>query len=150
MQKKNKSPTDPYKKHPDSHFFPEEQAAQTEEYVDGVRNVSDKNESRCKHAAGVVREVDEDNGYKYSRLPLPRSVLNRCEVSFRAADEKREKASTEFFEDTGLMGLFCLHDRVLWLVNMHSAGENNSTLSLSCKPSSSTSLTTSMLAFFMT
>ncbi|KAJ7717766.1 hypothetical protein B0H14DRAFT_3521899 [Mycena olivaceomarginata] len=106
-QKKNKSPTDPYKKHPDSHFVSEEQAARTEEYIDGVRNVSDKNESRRKRAAGVVREVDEEDGYEYSRLPLPRSVLDGCEASFKAADEKREKASTE----------------VLWLVNMHSAGE---------------------------
>ncbi|KAJ7796379.1 hypothetical protein B0H14DRAFT_3494859 [Mycena olivaceomarginata] len=114
-QKKNKSPTDLYKKHPDSHFVSEEQAARTEEYVDGVRNVSDKNESRRKRAAGVVREVDKEDGYEYSRLPLPRSVLDGCEASFKVADEKREKASTEFFEDTGLMGLFCRHDRVLWL-----------------------------------
>ncbi|KAJ7718393.1 hypothetical protein B0H14DRAFT_3521703 [Mycena olivaceomarginata] len=111
------------KKQPTSHFVSEEQAARTEEYVDGVWNVSDKNESRRKRAAGVVREVDEEDGYEYSRLPLPRSVLDGCEASFKVADEKREKASTEFFEDTGLMGLFCRHDRVLWLVNMHSAGE---------------------------
>ncbi|KAJ6591791.1 hypothetical protein DFH09DRAFT_1073649 [Mycena vulgaris] len=58
--------------------------------------------------------------------PLPqkkRTVLDRYEASFKAADEKQEKASTEFFEDTAIMGLLCRHDRVLWLVNMHSAGE---------------------------
>ncbi|KAF8207303.1 hypothetical protein K438DRAFT_2084583 [Mycena galopus ATCC 62051] len=46
-----------------------------------------------------------------------------CEASFKAADEKREKASTEFFEDTALMALLCCHNHVLWLVNMHSVGE---------------------------
>ncbi|KAJ7872677.1 hypothetical protein B0H14DRAFT_3563287 [Mycena olivaceomarginata] len=54
---------------------------------------------------------------------LPRSVLNTCEASFKAADETRQKASSQFYSDTGLMALLCRHDRVLWLVNMHSAGE---------------------------
>jgi hypothetical protein len=54
---------------------------------------------------------------------VPRSALIECEASFKAADENREKASTKFFEDTGLMGLLCRHDRVLFLVNMQSAGE---------------------------
>ena len=33
------------------------------------------------------------------------------------------QASTQFFSDTGVMALLCRHDRVLWLVNMTSAGE---------------------------
>jgi hypothetical protein len=45
------------------------------------------------------------------------------QLDFKAADEKREKASTQFFSDTGLMALLCHHDRVLWLVNMTHAGE---------------------------
>ncbi|KAF8135243.1 hypothetical protein K438DRAFT_1911669 [Mycena galopus ATCC 62051] len=119
-QKKKKSPTDPPKQHPDTHFVSEEQARRTEAYVDSVRDTSDKSQDRRKR---VVREVDEDDDYEYERLPLPRSVYDACEASFKAADEKREKASTEFFEDTALMALLCRHDRVLWLVNMHSAGE---------------------------
>ncbi|KAF8197276.1 hypothetical protein K438DRAFT_1906137 [Mycena galopus ATCC 62051] len=85
-----------------------------------MRDTSDKSQDRRKW---VVREVDEDDGYEYERLPLPRSVYDVCEASFKAADKKREKASTEFFEDTALMALLCRHDRVLWLANMHSAGE---------------------------
>ncbi|KAJ7799048.1 hypothetical protein B0H14DRAFT_3491975 [Mycena olivaceomarginata] len=71
MQKKKKSARDPVKKHPDSLFIPEQQTARTEEYVDGVR--------------------DED-GYEHKDLLLPRSVLDGCEASFKAADEKREKS----------------------------------------------------------
>ncbi|EIN07536.1 hypothetical protein PUNSTDRAFT_33090, partial [Punctularia strigosozonata HHB-11173 SS5] len=56
-------------------------------------------------------------------LKVPNSVLDGCEASFKAADEQREKASTRFFDDTGLMALMCRHDRVLWLANMTSAGE---------------------------
>jgi hypothetical protein len=33
------------------------------------------------------------------------------------------QASTQFFSDTGVMALLCRHDRVLWLINMTSAGE---------------------------
>ena len=40
-----------------------------------------------------------------------------------SADEKRQKASIQYFSDTGLMSLLCRHDRVLWVVNMTSAGE---------------------------
>jgi hypothetical protein len=50
-------------------------------------------------------------------------VLDGCSESFVAADEKREKASTCFFADTGLMALLCHNDCVLWLINMTSAGE---------------------------
>ncbi|KAJ7821848.1 hypothetical protein B0H13DRAFT_2241700 [Mycena leptocephala] len=39
------------------------------------------------------------------------------------ADEKRMKSSTQFFDDTGLMGLNCRHDHLLFLVNMKTAGE---------------------------
>ncbi|KAJ7121193.1 hypothetical protein C8R44DRAFT_831780 [Mycena epipterygia] len=116
-QKKCKSPKDPPKAHPNTHFVPEDVAVQTEHYVDSVRNV--KKAKRPK--ATVEDEVEDD--YEHPELPLPCSVLDGCEASFKAADEKREKASTEFFEDTAIMALLCHHDRVLWLVNMHSAGE---------------------------
>ncbi|KAJ7895431.1 hypothetical protein B0H13DRAFT_1624347, partial [Mycena leptocephala] len=120
-QKKKKSPKDPPKYHPDTHFVPEDLAAKTEAYVDSVCNASDKNETRRKRQARDVEE--EEDGYDHKDLLLPRSILDRCEASFKAADEKREKASTEFFEDTGLMALLRRHDRVLWIVNMHLAGE---------------------------
>jgi hypothetical protein len=56
-------------------------------------------------------------------LKVADAVLQECSQSFKAADDRREKASTHFFSDTGLMALLCRHDRVLWLANMTSAGE---------------------------
>ncbi|KAF8078353.1 hypothetical protein FPV67DRAFT_1615717 [Lyophyllum atratum] len=56
-------------------------------------------------------------------MKVPNSALDSCHDSFKAADEKRVKASTKVFQDTGLMALICRHDRVLWLVNMTEAGE---------------------------
>jgi hypothetical protein len=56
-------------------------------------------------------------------MQVPTAVLDGCNDSFVAADERRMKASTLFFADTGLMALICRHDRVLWLVNMTSPGE---------------------------
>ncbi|KAJ7166575.1 hypothetical protein C8R43DRAFT_946120, partial [Mycena crocata] len=67
-------------------------------------------------------EEEEEDNYEIETQGAT-SVLDGCQSSFKAADEKREKASTKFFDDTGIMGLLCRHDRVLWLVNMRTAGE---------------------------
>lgn len=56
-------------------------------------------------------------------MKVPKSTLDGCQESFKAADEKRTKASTTFFADTGIMALLCRHDRVLFLANMKTAGE---------------------------
>jgi hypothetical protein len=68
------------------------------------------------------RVTEEEDGFEGS-MKVPTSVLNGCRDAFVAADEKRQKASTQFFSDTGLMALLCRHDQVLWLVNMSSTGE---------------------------
>ncbi|KAG2047005.1 hypothetical protein BDR06DRAFT_985353 [Suillus hirtellus] len=74
---------------------------------------------RCR--VWVSRAEGDKDHYEGMRVPV--SVLNRCGESFVAADEKREKASTHVFTDTGLMALLCRHDCVLWLANLTSAGE---------------------------
>ncbi|KAF7965098.1 hypothetical protein HWV62_45723, partial [Athelia sp. TMB] len=56
-------------------------------------------------------------------MSVPTSVLDDCGDSFIAADEKREKASTQFFADTGIMSLLCRHDHCLFAVNMTHKGE---------------------------
>ncbi|KAJ7770390.1 hypothetical protein B0H14DRAFT_3509277 [Mycena olivaceomarginata] len=109
-QKKKKSPRDPPKNHPDTHFIPEEQVVRTEAYVDGVRNVPHNSARTRKRRAGVQAVEEEEDGYEHERLLLPRSILDRCEASFKAANEKRQKASTEFFENIALMALHLPHD----------------------------------------
>ncbi|KAF8180298.1 hypothetical protein K438DRAFT_1603033 [Mycena galopus ATCC 62051] len=101
--------------HPDTHFVPEETAKKMDEHVENVRPAKP---SKAKQPR--VEEVAD--GYE-GDMKVPRSVLNECESSFKAADEKREAASTQFFDDTGIMALLCRHDRVLWMVNMRTAGE---------------------------
>jgi hypothetical protein len=73
-------------------------------------------------AAGRFAAKTSDDFFEQG-MTVPTSVLDNCHESFAAADEKRKKASTTFFTDTGLMALLCHHNRVLWLVNMTSAGE---------------------------
>jgi hypothetical protein len=75
-----------------------------------------------RHQARASRTGPEDDRYEEG-MRVPVSVLDGCGESFVAADEKREKASTHFFTDTGLMALLYRHDRVLWIVNLTSAGE---------------------------
>ncbi|KAJ7753343.1 hypothetical protein DFH07DRAFT_744528 [Mycena maculata] len=123
-QKRNKGAPDPPKMHPSTHFILEAVASKMEEYVDGVRKP--KVAKRAQKAAVVEAEDEEDadeDCYEHPQLLVPRSVLDECEASFTAADERREKASIKFYDDTALMALLCRHDCVLWLVNMHSAGE---------------------------
>ncbi|KAJ7615780.1 hypothetical protein DFH06DRAFT_1013158 [Mycena polygramma] len=128
-QSKNKSVPDPPKTHPRTHFVPEEQSQLMEKFVDGVRGTGKAKKPAKRPRASVEEEEEEvqlgeeEDGYEHPELRLPRSVLNSCEASFKAADEKREKASTKMHDDTALMALLCRHDRVLWIVNMHSAGE---------------------------
>ncbi|KAH6906264.1 hypothetical protein BKA70DRAFT_1106739, partial [Coprinopsis sp. MPI-PUGE-AT-0042] len=66
-------------------------------------------------------ESGEDT--KEPGMKVLKSALDGCRDSFLAADERRTKASTRVFADTGVMGLLCRHDQPLWLVNMTTPGE---------------------------
>ncbi|KAJ3475061.1 hypothetical protein NLI96_g12083 [Meripilus lineatus] len=98
--------------HPDTVFITEDKIKEMEKYVEERR-------------AGPRRAANQDTSADSCEdgMLVPNSVLDGCQESFKAADEKREKASTQFFRDTGLMAMLCRHDRVLFLANMTSAGE---------------------------
>ncbi|KAG1721054.1 hypothetical protein EDB19DRAFT_1898376 [Suillus lakei] len=97
-------------------FISDQEVAWMEAHVLACRGSLPSCGTKCKKPEG-----DED-GYE-DGMHIPVSTLDACRESFLAADEKREKASTRFFADTGIMALLCRHDCVLWLVNMTSAGE---------------------------
>ncbi|KAJ7589950.1 hypothetical protein C8J56DRAFT_783748 [Mycena floridula] len=97
--------------HPDTVFLSPENLKQMQEEVEQLRPERSK------------PKVDEETDGYVGNMKVPISILKGCEESFTAADERRVKASTQFFSDTGLMALLCRHDRVLWLANMTSAGE---------------------------
>ncbi|KAJ7883156.1 hypothetical protein B0H14DRAFT_3750115 [Mycena olivaceomarginata] len=124
-QKRTTSASDPPRRHPSTHFVPEADAKATDAYVKETRGTFGPAEPRSKKSKTrtPLSSEDTEDGYEHPDLLLPRSVLDACEASFKAADEKRAKASTDFFDDTGLMALLCRHDRVLWLVNMQTRGE---------------------------
>ncbi|KAJ7795836.1 hypothetical protein B0H14DRAFT_2620574 [Mycena olivaceomarginata] len=124
-QKRTTSASDPPRRHPSTHFVPEADATATDAYVKETRGTFGPAEPRSKKSKTrtPLSSEDTEDGYEHPDLLLPRSVLDACEASFKAADEKRAKASTDFFDDTGLMALLCRHDRVLWLVNMQTRGE---------------------------
>ncbi|KAJ7700448.1 hypothetical protein B0H17DRAFT_1128860 [Mycena rosella] len=107
QKRRRRGARDPPRTHPNSVFVQEATADQM---------------GRSAKKARTQAE-EEDDKYEGASLKVPRSFLNECESSFKAADDKREKASTKFFDDTGIMGILCRHDRVLWLVNMRTARE---------------------------
>ncbi|KAJ7199881.1 hypothetical protein GGX14DRAFT_536476 [Mycena pura] len=115
-RRRKKGGRDPPRMHPRTLFVPQTVADDMSTYVEGVRP------PKAKPVKKQARTDEPNDGYDEG-LQVPRSVLNDCESSFKAADKTRQKASTKFFDDTGLMGLLCRHDRVLFLVNMTTPGE---------------------------
>ncbi|KAJ7612604.1 hypothetical protein FB45DRAFT_981861 [Roridomyces roridus] len=116
QKRRRGGPRDPPRTHPNTVFVPEHTTDEMGAHVEDVRPVRGQTKKRA-------RPSEEEDHYEHQDLRVPRTVLDDCRDSFIAADEKREKASTKFFEDTGVMGLLCRHDRVLWLVNMRSSSE---------------------------
>jgi len=110
-QKRRQSTCDPVYIHPESVFLPETVIKDMEDAVAARRPPRPK-----------ATPQDTLDGFE-AGMRIPLSVLRECTESFTAADEKRQKANTQFFSDTGIMALLCRHDRVLWLANMTSAGE---------------------------
>ncbi|KAL0571576.1 hypothetical protein V5O48_010382 [Marasmius crinis-equi] len=122
-QKHNKSRArDPMKQHPDSAFLEEAELEAAEVYVETLRPSRTKSKQGSDSSDPELEREEEEDGYE-GAMKVPRSALRGCNESFTAADERRQKASTQFFDCTGLMALLCRHDRVLWIANMTSAGE---------------------------
>ncbi|KIJ25089.1 hypothetical protein M422DRAFT_273977 [Sphaerobolus stellatus SS14] len=91
--------------HPQTHFISKQDLKHMEDFVESIR-------SSKKPTKTLLSELE-----------LPDEVLDECEKAFIAAQEKIAKASTKNFTDTGLMAILCRHDRLLWVVNLTSAGE---------------------------
>ncbi|EDR00252.1 uncharacterized protein LACBIDRAFT_334226 [Laccaria bicolor S238N-H82] len=89
-------------KHPDTAFVSSEDVKAMEDIVNEIRPEPKSGSKGKKSQDSPLQPQKDENPDLY---------------------EKRVKASTQFFSDTGLMALLCRHDRVLWLVNMTSAGE---------------------------
>ncbi|KAH7903544.1 hypothetical protein BJ138DRAFT_1107585 [Hygrophoropsis aurantiaca] len=113
-KRRRKGTDDPPRQHPATVFVDNDEVIAMEEQVNSLQSVPPHRGHRP-----TVEEVDEIE----PGMHVPNSVLDECGDSFKAADKKRKKASTQFFSDTGLMAMLCRHDPVLWLVNMTSAGE---------------------------
>ncbi|OAX33609.1 hypothetical protein K503DRAFT_794452 [Rhizopogon vinicolor AM-OR11-026] len=119
-QKRTHAHNDNPKNPTESFFISECEVQEMEAEVKALRKECSKSSTLSKRKQSST--VETEDGYE-DGMCIPTSVLEGCNDSFITADEKREKASTQFFSDTGVMALLCRHDRVLWLVNMTSAGE---------------------------
>ncbi|EED78101.1 predicted protein, partial [Postia placenta Mad-698-R] len=54
---------------------------------------------------------------------VPAHIVDECEKSYEAADEKKVKTSANRFNDTGVMALICRHDIPIFLANIDTPGE---------------------------
>jgi len=96
---------------------------EVEDMVESVRPTPNKVEKHKGKLSQKPSHAESEEQDFEPGMHVPTAVLEGCNDSFVAADERRVKASTLFFADTGLMALICRHDHVLWLVNMTSPGE---------------------------
>ncbi|KAJ6581299.1 hypothetical protein B0H19DRAFT_1251527 [Mycena capillaripes] len=122
-QNKGNGRKDPVHQHPATVFVPDDVTRTMETYVDSVRPAEKPARQTRKLAVAEPVEDEEEDHFEDPKMPVPKSILDDCQASFAAADEKRIKSSTQFFDNTGLMGINCRHDHLLFLVNMKTAGE---------------------------
>ena len=120
-QKHNQQICDPPHWHPHSMFIPEANAEHMENYVESVHPARSHNKKKKPNPLTDESSLGAD-GYE-GPLHVPMSILDGCKQSFLAADEQREKASSQFFASMVLMVIICHHNRVLWVVDMQSARE---------------------------
>ncbi|KAI6096295.1 hypothetical protein EDD16DRAFT_1500636, partial [Pisolithus croceorrhizus] len=82
-------------------FLSQEEIDSIECEVDSLRKKkpSFADERRGGYAS-KRKHRDEEDGFEQG-MKIPISVLNTCNESFTATDEKHQKASTQFFSDTG-------------------------------------------------
>ncbi|KAF7965004.1 hypothetical protein HWV62_1146 [Athelia sp. TMB] len=111
-QKRNKNARnadyrDTKRRYSDTCFLSEQEVKDMETYVESIR----------ARPAPTHSQANADDHVEVG-MDIPASVLDECGNSFLATDKKREKASTQFFADTGVMSMICRHDRVLFAVNM--------------------------------
>ncbi|KAF9510579.1 hypothetical protein BS47DRAFT_1300050 [Hydnum rufescens UP504] len=99
----------------------------------GVLGKENPGDSSCKASThGTKRTANEGTDYYADHpeddtvepgLHALNSTYDACRQSFIAADEDRVKASTQYFEDTGVIALLCRHDIPLAVASMWTAGE---------------------------
>ncbi|KAI5991333.1 hypothetical protein EDC04DRAFT_2872922 [Pisolithus marmoratus] len=54
---------------------------------------------------------------------IPDKAIDQCEASYKATDGQEQKASTDSFDDTGLMVLICQHNIPLFFTNIDTPGK---------------------------
>ncbi|KAI6143416.1 hypothetical protein BKA82DRAFT_4331278 [Pisolithus tinctorius] len=103
-------------------FLSQEDICAMEHEVNELRKSKSSTQRRSGQALKKNYLGDGEDEFEEG-MRITMSVLKGCNESFTAADERHQKASTQFFSDTGVMALLCRHDRVIYLANMTSAGE---------------------------
>lgn len=89
-----------------------------EDFVADVANeVASRRSTRPHHL------LEDDEDAVFPGLELPNHIFDGCDERFFAAKESNRKADSSAFSDTGLMALVCRHDHVIFMVNLHDAGE---------------------------
>lgn len=74
-------------------------------------------------AVGRRIEKARKRPIRHRQTHVPDEAVDQCESSYEAADGKKQKTSTEIYDDTGVMALICRHDIPLFFTNIDTPGE---------------------------
>ncbi|KAI5985803.1 hypothetical protein EDC04DRAFT_2873645 [Pisolithus marmoratus] len=88
----------------------------------------DGNFHHChRHSAGDSPSFYEPSYFlpkaQRTKSIVPDEAINQCEASYEAMDGQKQKASTDGFDNTGLMVLICRHDIPLFFANIDTPGK---------------------------
>jgi hypothetical protein len=108
---------------PYTYFLSDKEIQLADQHVEACRKSKiPKKKPRLLDVDPALSQALEDDHIEIG-LPLPNSSYDGCERSYIAADERNRKSDTGVFDVTGLMAAVCRHDRVLFILNITSAGE---------------------------
>ncbi|KAK7435306.1 hypothetical protein VKT23_019751 [Stygiomarasmius scandens] len=109
---------DPPHLHPDTMYIPEDEVQKWENIVNEARPPKPTKWTKQSHQDSL-----EDDHYKRG-MRVPKSALDGCLGSFNAAQETISgSSSSDKFDKTADVGMFCQHDAALFMVAINSPGE---------------------------
>jgi hypothetical protein len=65
----------------------------------------------------------KDNPRAEATLPIPQEVIDGCESTFEAANEKNQKGESKKYNASGIFLMTCRHGQILFFCNIYTPGE---------------------------
>ncbi|KAJ7922304.1 hypothetical protein B0H13DRAFT_1603781, partial [Mycena leptocephala] len=78
--------------------------------------------SQIDAVAQAISHV-KDNPRARPKLSMPQDVIDGCESTFEAANEKTQKGNSKRYDAAGIFLMICRHGQILFFCNIYTPGE---------------------------